>query len=311
MAAAQHAFRSPSTGSQHIATGRSNPWLDTVLSTEPTPPEPVPKSRRDNPYTKTESPVTRPPSPSTSKRKPSCFASGRTSSNQPSSSSPPRKAKPKQPPAQTSLDEAFKAAIKAIVPEREAATRKARKAAKGRTLTIQSPHITTLTPIPHQPPRPKIEPELRTAVDKLTFSRLRTVVYKTLNSSPQARAIFEKEVLTVQPIDSGVDEGMVGMNKRPRFEMCRLCKSEFDVTENAENSCVHHSGELEPDERAWQDHDSVENGPIDTAENKENHPDCFRWDCCSGEGDDDGCETTAHEADEAFNHKRPKRYWEF
>ncbi|THZ61589.1 hypothetical protein D6C86_04308, partial [Aureobasidium pullulans] len=246
--------------------------------------------------TNTSRAITRPPSPSTSKRK---------------QSSPPRKATPKQPPAQTSLDEAFKAAIKAIVPEREAATRKARKAAKGRTLTIQSPHITTLTPIPHQPPRPKIEPELRTAVDKLTFSRLRTVVYKTLNSSPQARAIFEKEVLTVQPIDSGVDEGTVGMNKRPRFEMCRLCKTEFDVTENAENSCVHHSGELEPDERAWQDHDSVEDGPIDTAENKENHPDCFRWDCCSGEGDDDGCETTAHEADEAFNPKRPKRYWEF
>ncbi|CAD0088701.1 unnamed protein product [Aureobasidium mustum] len=280
-----------------MSTAKTNPWLDTVLSkTEPsTPSEPKNSPERN----------------------------GLSDQLRPKSSTP--KIYTEKKPAQDSLDEAFQAAIKAIVPERLEATRRA----KARMEVIQGTtqdnlkvaeftQVTSTNPAPTTPklPKQKEKPLLQAAIEHLTFDRLHTVLYKALNESPKARSVFERELLAPLSPDLEDNEETIAAKKksgrkRPRFEVCRWCKDEFDVTDNPGDACNHHTGELEPDERAWRDYNVAEDGPIDTDENREIHAEGFTWDCCQADGDDDGCETTAHEIDENYNPKKPKRYWEF
>lgn len=66
--------------------------------------------------------------------------------------------------------------------------------------------------------------------------------------------------------------------------------------ENYKGFCVYHPNELECDRHAdvWADHDEDCHGPIDTKENREDLPEGFRWGCCDGEGDADGCVEGRH-----------------
>ncbi|CAD0108809.1 unnamed protein product [Aureobasidium uvarum] len=202
----------------------------------------------------------------------------------------------------SSLDEAFQAAIKAIVPERLEATRRAKaKMGLSQETTKDDPKVAKFTQItstdPTPPAAPKLpkakeKPLLQAAIEHITLDRLHTVLYKALNESPKARSVFERELLAPLSPDPEEEQEAIAAKKkptrkRPRFEMCRWCKEEFDVTDNPDDACNHHNGVLE-----------------------QTRPDGFTWDCCQADGDDDGCETTAHEIDEDYDAKKPKRYWE-
>ncbi|KAG9524985.1 hypothetical protein KCV07_g1324, partial [Aureobasidium melanogenum] len=190
----------------HMTTAKTNPWLDTVLS-------------------KTESST-----PSEPKRSPEkCGPSGHP---RPKSSTPNQKTEKK--PAQDSLDEAFQAAIKAIVPERLEATRRAKARMKLNQGTTQDDpkvaefaQVTSTTPAPttQKLPKQKEKPLLQAAIEHLTLDRLHTVLYKALDESPKARSVFERELLAPLSPDHDDDEEEEAItakkksgSKRPRFE---------------------------------------------------------------------------------------------
>lgn len=226
MAATLHMPPTTSKRQAHMTTAKTNPWLDTVLS-------------------KTE-----PSTPSEPKRPPE--KSGPSGHPRPKSSTPNQKTEKK--PAQDSLDEAFQAAIKAIVPERLEATRRAKARMKLNQGTTQDDpkvaefaQVTSTTPAPttQKLPKQKEKPLLQAAIEHLTLDRLHTVLYKALDESPKARSVFERELLAPLSPDHDDDEEEEAItakkksgSKRPRFEVCRWCKEEFDVTNNPEDACT-------------------------------------------------------------------------
>ena len=297
MAATTQRLASSSNQQAHMRTARTNPWLDTVLATDPTGP-----SKQKQP--------SRPKRSSQNVRQ---FDQIRPDL----SISKPKTAKK---PAQSSLDEAFQAAIKAIVPERLEATRRAEAQTRLSPGTIKdSPKVTEFTnvtstnpTIAQKIPKPEEKSLLQTAIEHLTLDRLHTVLYKALEESPKARSVFEREILVLPSPDPGDDEDAVAAKrkmerKRPRFEICKWCKTEFDITDNPSDACKHHTGELKINERVRQHLDGMEDGPFNMDEMREDYPDDPMWNCCQADVDDEGCKTTAHEIDDDHDLKRLKR----
>lgn len=282
----------------HMKAAKTNPWLDTVLSTESTEPTKQKRPTKSEELPKSaKSPDRLRPQSSTSKYKTA------------------------KKPSETSLDEAFQAAIKAIVPERLEATRRAKaKTSPSQGPTNDSPKVTKFTqvtstnptPTAQKLPKPKEKSLLQTAIEHLTPDRLHTVLYKALSESPKARSVFERELLVPPSPDPGDDETAVAAKqkagrKRPRFEMCRWCTEEFDVTENPGDACKHHPGELlELNKRTWHNHDGVDDGP---SNKRDSCLSSSTWSCCRADGNDDGCQVTAHEVnDDDYGPKRSKRH---
>ncbi|KEQ70166.1 hypothetical protein M436DRAFT_19662, partial [Aureobasidium namibiae CBS 147.97] len=155
---------------------------------------------------------------------------------------------------------------------------------------------------------------LQTAIEHLTVDRLHTVLYKALGESPKARSVFERELLVLPSPDPEDDKEAIAAKqragrKRSRFEVCRWCKGEFDVTANTDNACDHcdhHAWKLELNERARQYYDGSQNGTLPRSEKRERYLSGSAWDCCQADSDDYGCKTTAHEADDD-NDYDPKR----
>jgi hypothetical protein len=296
MAATTHRLHSIPKQQTHMMTAKTNPWLDTVLSTEPT------GSLGPKQYSKTKEP----------------FQNAKSSDHvRPKSST--SKPKTAEKPAQSSLDEAFQAAVKAIVPERLEATRKAKAQIEQHSqgITRNSAKVTEFTSITSTNPTPTtqklskpIEKSLlQTAIEHVTLDRLHTVLFKALKESPKARSVFERELLVLSSTDSEDNEETIAAKtrigrKRPRFEICRWCKEELDVTKNPDDACNHHTGELELKGRARQHPDGLK----DAGGKRENCPDGSIWNCCRADGNDDGCKATAHEIDDDYDLRKPKRY---
>lgn len=82
----------------------------------------------------------------------------------------------------------------------------------------------------------------------------------------------------------------------PVFE-CINCGKEFKESQNFDTACLYHYGVLEVDKKAdcWIDWDEESQGPIDTADTREELPEGFRWSCCGKSGDSIGCCTAKHE----------------
>lgn len=59
-----------------------------------------------------------------------------------------------------------------------------------------------------------------------------------------------------------------------------------------------HPGELEVVWDEWPDHDERVHGEIDTAANRRDFPDGFRWDCCGGRANAPGCAEISDEGEE-------------
>ncbi|KAK3935495.1 hypothetical protein QBC46DRAFT_397399 [Diplogelasinospora grovesii] len=80
------------------------------------------------------------------------------------------------------------------------------------------------------------------------------------------------------------------------ISICVQCQQPFDEAANHEQACLHHWGNLEPDEEGdfWADHEEDHHGPIDTEENKREFPEGFIWDCCQECGTNPGCHRGPH-----------------
>jgi hypothetical protein len=91
-------------------------------------------------------------------------------------------------------------------------------------------------------------PELNHAIDHTTLSRLQNLLKKVCDTSEEARAIVEEQLLaTPTTVIDLTDEHehtpttYTGV-KRQRYAMCEHCKEEFDVLDNDEDSCQYHDG---------------------------------------------------------------------
>jgi hypothetical protein len=82
----------------------------------------------------------------------------------------------------------------------------------------------------------------------------------------------------------------------PRYERCKNCEQDFDVTENFSEACNYHDGVLEVDyeHETWIDWDENAHGPIDERLEKE-YPEGFMWECCEEDGKARGCQTGWHQ----------------
>jgi hypothetical protein len=64
------------------------------------------------------------------------------------------------------------------------------------------------------------------------------------------------------------------------------------VSPDTDSDCdrAGHPGELQVDWNEWPDHDEDVHGDIDTAANRRDHPDGFKWTCCGAQADAPGCQ---------------------
>ncbi|KAI4818572.1 hypothetical protein E4T44_06546 [Aureobasidium sp. EXF-8845] len=167
-------------------------------------------------------------------------------------------------------------------------------------------------------------PELNYAINHTALSRLQNVLRRVCDASPTAQALVEEELLapsaSTNVIDLTADEinrpvqpaTCTSSVKRQRHAMCNNCKEEFDVTENAEDSCEYHKGTLEIywDDDFWADHDEDCHGTIDL-DLVDDCPEGFRWSCCNGPGDEEACTIGPHKLDEKFKPEvKKRRIWE-
>jgi hypothetical protein len=180
------------------------------------------------------------------------------------------------------------------------------------------------------------EAMLRDAIASANPKRVRDVLSTICNHLPQARDLACAELLVNAADES--EEQMTSNKKRPsgseytrqRYEICEQCEEEFDVVENDEDEgCEWHDGmymcitypfcvtsnidsglkkgELEADDEAdiWADHEERTHGPIDTEQNRKDHPEGFIWSCCDEFlGATEGCQTGPHVAQKVKKRKR-------
>ncbi|KAL8802406.1 MAG: hypothetical protein Q9182_003829 [Xanthomendoza sp. 2 TL-2023] len=83
---------------------------------------------------------------------------------------------------------------------------------------------------------------------------------------------------------------------RPRYAVCGNCVEEFDVTDNQSGDCIYHPEETEVDWDGgfWDDHDEDCHGKIDDEDSRITYPEGFKYTCCDGKGNSEGCETRRH-----------------
>ncbi|KEQ97235.1 hypothetical protein AUEXF2481DRAFT_27499 [Aureobasidium subglaciale EXF-2481] len=161
--------------------------------------------------------------------------------------------------------------------------------------------------------------ELDHAIDHTLLSRLQSLLKQVCDASPEARALVEEELLAAESTtvidltdDDDIPTQATNGVKRSRYAICEQCKEEFDITENDDEACQHHTGELEVDWDGdfWADHDEEIHGTIDL-DLADEYPQGFMWECCNELGDSEGCETGPHIADESFKPEAKKRrVWE-
>jgi len=93
---------------------------------------------------------------------------------------------------------------------------------------------------------------LHDAINCASLVRLReTLVVLSIQSDVIRNALSSRLLVSegdlVQPTGASAEPAMqASSKKRPRYEQCKHCKSEFDVMKNREGSCVYHDGELQP-----------------------------------------------------------------
>ncbi|KAJ7471200.1 hypothetical protein B0H11DRAFT_1374731 [Mycena galericulata] len=93
------------------------------------------------------------------------------------------------------------------------------------------------------------------------------------------------------------ESGSSSKNKAgAKFDTCRHCKKGFDITKNKKDSsgCAWHYGNLTVDENVWVEYSEIDQGPIDSKENRKLWPQGFFWDCCGLQLHAAGCLKTEH-----------------
>ncbi|KAF4552078.1 Hypothetical protein D9617_11g009250 [Elsinoe fawcettii] len=135
-----------------------------------------------------------------------------------------------------------------------------------------------------------VEEAIRDASDDLLRDVIRFVLH-----IPDARAIIEQELLL--PVPAAEATHITAGQKRKRYETCRYCHEEYDISRNDDEDCEAHTGDLEVDDEGgfWDDHDEDCHGEIDSEEMREEYPEGFVWTCCNKKGDEEGGRVGKHE----------------
>ncbi|KAB2574449.1 hypothetical protein BFW01_g4188 [Lasiodiplodia theobromae] len=162
-------------------------------------------------------------------------------------------------------------------------------------------------------------PALSHAIHQAHLERLQSVLLTLCNASPIAQRVLERELLVDEEATESEEKNSNSRRaldvtalterkrQRSRYATCKTCNQEFDVTKNDDGSCKSHDGALEAIEDEWPDHDEDCHGPVETQENLEEYPEKFRWECCEGAANAEGCVTGRHEEDTTFKPVLKKR----
>ncbi|KAG6877439.1 hypothetical protein C0993_007247 [Termitomyces sp. T159_Od127] len=136
------------------------------------------------------------------------------------------------------------------------------------------------------PVNPTSREQLRDAIRELGEDRLRRVLSSLVDAIPEVEETLTKQLLTLKRKSQDVIY---------RWETCTNCGGEFDMaTQREEEECSFHPGELEVDEDEFADWDEFCHGPKDSAHNRGEYPENFKWTCCGGNGKAEGCVRSVH-----------------
>lgn len=177
-----------------------------------------------------------------------------------------------------------------------------------------------------------LDREIKTAPEE----RVRALLMSICKEIPEAHQKAVKELFVDSSTVKNVP-GQIAGTKRPiaRYERCRNCKQEFDVTENSKTSCRYHPGrfffhnigsstlffsidqvrstnifseDAYPDEDLFPDHDEPLE-LLDTDAYRKNHAEKFTFECCDGNlRDDIGCEVDWHRSLETADISKRTRF---
>ncbi|KAG6817277.1 hypothetical protein H0H87_010939 [Tephrocybe sp. NHM501043] len=118
------------------------------------------------------------------------------------------------------------------------------------------------------------------AIENMSESRLRRVLNDLIDAMPLVEETLIGQLLTLKRKTHDIIS---------RWETCCNCDEEFDMTARRENEeCSFHPGELEVDEGEFADWDERCHGPMDSAHNRRECPENFKWTCCDEDGRAEG-----------------------
>ncbi|KAF4310101.1 hypothetical protein GTA08_BOTSDO03209 [Botryosphaeria dothidea] len=130
------------------------------------------------------------------------------------------------------------------------------------------------------------------------LERLQFVLLTVLDSE-HGREMVEDELMVLEGVGHAAKKDTrkvdaASTTKRKRLDWCEQCDGEFDAAANQLGACVWHTGCLRV---CWEDGFWCETGEdVDTRENRDQFPEGFRWTCCNGQGDAEGCMVGFHTA---------------
>ncbi|GAW22289.1 hypothetical protein ANO14919_118250 [Xylariales sp. No.14919] len=80
------------------------------------------------------------------------------------------------------------------------------------------------------------------------------------------------------------------------IRICSLCKEPFNENENTPDTCLYHSGYMEvgDDSSIWEEWEDWRDGNPESAENKEQYPEGYKWSCCEEPIESTGCTRGSH-----------------
>ncbi|KAG6895968.1 hypothetical protein C0992_011222 [Termitomyces sp. T32_za158] len=128
--------------------------------------------------------------------------------------------------------------------------------------------------------------QLCDAIRELGQDRLRRVLISLVDEIPEVEETLTKQLLTLKRKSQDIIY---------RWETCINCDQEFDMaTRREEEECSFHPGELEVDEEQFVDWDESCHGLMDSAYNRREYPENFKWSCCEENGKTEGCVRDVH-----------------
>ncbi|KAF2276430.1 uncharacterized protein EI97DRAFT_458365 [Westerdykella ornata] len=155
------------------------------------------------------------------------------------------------------------------------------------------------------------------AIECATITRLQRTIREMCDRSDEALQVAREALLVrnedeQKKEDVAKDLGPSSTNKRKRasgemmkrYEICKQCKQEYDVTKNWPESCVWHRGLLfvDNEHETWVDWPDFMDMYSEETQNE--YPEGFIWDCCEKRGTEPGCQKSIHRPKDA---KRARR----
>ncbi|KAI9060985.1 hypothetical protein FKP32DRAFT_960351 [Trametes sanguinea] len=147
---------------------------------------------------------------------------------------------------------------------------------------------------------------LHVAIATVPEERVREAFAALVDALPTVtERVFQ--MLVANRAEDGREEQQAGHS---RSVECTKCGEEYDTgTPRQPRECRYHKGRLEVNYAAFVDWDEDVHGEMDTAQNREEYPENFRWTCCRRDGTRAGCVHGEHEPDKGQSgRKRARRH---